>query len=97
MGEMAIRASTARSVVHYLKMDLSVEDAGRQAMEDLNDLGGRYLARMNLIAMDRNGRFAGFSSAEGKTFLYITSEMGEPVEQERSLVHIKTRWERSFT
>jgi beta-aspartyl-peptidase (threonine type) len=97
MGEMAIRASTARSVVQYLKMGLSVEDAGRQAMEDLNDLGGRYLARMNLIAMDQNGRHVGFSSAEGKTFLYITDGMGEPVERERTLVHVKTRWERNFT
>ena len=40
MGEMAIRASTARSVVFYMKMGYSLEAAGVQAMQDLRDLGG---------------------------------------------------------
>ncbi|OQY17421.1 MAG: asparaginase [Anaerolineaceae bacterium 4572_32.2] len=43
MGEMAIRAGTARSVVLYLQMGLSLAEAGRRAMEDLNALGGPYL------------------------------------------------------
>jgi len=69
---MAIRASTARSVAFYMKMGLPLEEAGRQAMEDLDDLGGRYLGRMSFIAMDHEGCHAGFSNVEDNTYIYQT-------------------------
>ena len=89
MGEMAIRASTARSVVLYIKMGLSLEEAGRQAMQDLNDLGGHYLDEMNIIAVDSDGTPAGFSNAEGNTYVYMTDVMKDPVEVKRT--HVLTR------
>lgn len=93
MGEMAIRAGTARSVTLYIKMGMSVEEAGVQAMRDLNDLGGPYMSEMNIIAMDKNGCPAGFSSASyEKKFIYITDEMDEPVEATRTHVDIPERW-----
>ncbi len=92
MGEMAIRASTARSIVLYLKMGLSITDACAQAMQDLNELGGKFIGRMNLIALDKDGTPAGYSSMKGKTFVYQTSEMETYVEQERTLVEIEERW-----
>jgi beta-aspartyl-peptidase (threonine type) len=92
MGEMAIRASTAHSVVMYLKLGLSLEEAGRKAMEDLNALGGRYLGGMSLIAMDREGRHAGFSNAEERTYIYLTHEIDEPVEVPRTYVRTNKRW-----
>jgi len=92
MGEMAIRASTAHSVVLYLKMGLSLAEAGRGAMEDLNGLGGRYLSRMSFIAMDRRGRHAGFSSAEGRTYIYMTDDMDEPEAGQRTYVRTKEQW-----
>ena len=52
---MAIRASTAHSLVFYMKMGLSLKEAGWRAMEDLNDLGGRYLSRMSFVALDAEG------------------------------------------
>jgi beta-aspartyl-peptidase (threonine type) len=97
MGEMAIRAGTARGIVHYLRMGSSVEEAGRQAMEDLNDLGGRYQSRMNLLVMDREGRHAGFSSAEAKSYIYITEGMDEPQEWPRHYVPVEERWIRNLT
>ena len=45
MGEMAIRGVTAHSVVFYLKSGASVAQAGIRAMQDLDQLGGRYLLR----------------------------------------------------
>ena len=95
MGEMAIRASTARCVVLYLKMGLSLAQAGRQAMEDLNDLGGRYLSRMSFIAMDQDGHCAGFSNAEGKTLIWMTENMDEPEEMPRTHVRTKELWRRN--
>lgn len=92
MGEMAIRASTAHSVVFYMKMGLSLKEAGWRAMEDLNDLGGYYLSRMNFIALDAEGQPAGFSTEAGLTYIYMTGEMEQPVEVERSHVMVEKRW-----
>jgi beta-aspartyl-peptidase (threonine type) len=91
MGEMAIRAGTARSVVLYLKMGLSLAEAGQQAMEDLKDLGGPDLARMNLIALDSAGQHAGFSNASAQTYIYMTGDMGEPEEVARICVPTKNQ------
>jgi beta-aspartyl-peptidase (threonine type) len=93
MGEMAIRASTARSVVFYLKMGYSLEAAGIQAMQDLRDLGGRFISEMNIIAMDRDGNPAGFSSSQGKTCIYMTGASPEIQVAPRMFVEVPTRWE----
>jgi isoaspartyl peptidase/L-asparaginase-like protein (Ntn-hydrolase superfamily) len=92
MGEMAIRASTAHSLVFYLKHGMALEDACRQTMLDLNDLGGQYLSVMNFIAMDAKGNHAGFSNVEGRTYVYMTTDMTEPVETPRSVVPTNMRW-----
>jgi L-asparaginase / beta-aspartyl-peptidase len=93
MGEMAIRAGTARSVILYMKMGMSLHEAGLQAMNDLNDLGGNYLSDMNIIAIDRSGNPAGFTNTEGATFTYMTEEMVEPAVNPRVFVPTNKRWE----
>jgi beta-aspartyl-peptidase (threonine type) len=92
MGEMAIRAGTALSFVHYLKAGLALAQAGRQAMADLNDLGGRYRSQMHIVAIDREGRHAGFSTEQEKTYLYMTDEMQEPEETRRTCVPVAKTW-----
>jgi beta-aspartyl-peptidase (threonine type) len=94
MGEMAIRASTAHSLVFYMKMGMSVAEAGQRAMADLNDLGGAYLDRMNLIAMDKEGNHAGYSNTPNRTYIYQTAVMPQYTEVERTVVNIETRWVR---
>jgi len=93
MGEMAIRASTARSVVFYLKLGYTLEAAGVQAMQDLRDLGGRFISEMNIIAMDRDGHPAGFSSSKDKTCIYMTGDSPEIQVTPRTYVEVPTRWE----
>lgn len=93
-GEMAMRAATAHSVVLYMKMGLSVAEAGRRAMEDLRDLGGRYLSGMNFIAVDRDGHDMGFSSYEGATYLYMDTMMAAPEERPRTHIPLNQRWEK---
>jgi beta-aspartyl-peptidase (threonine type) len=93
MGEMAIRASTARSVVFYLKMGYSLEAAGVQAMRDLRDLGGRFISEMNIIAMDRDGNPAGFSSAPDRTCIYLTEASSEIQILPRTFVEVPMRWD----
>lgn len=93
MGEMAIRAGTARSVLLYMKLGMTVEEAGVQAMQDLNDLGGPYMSEMNIIAMDKDGRPAGFTSASyNKEYIYLTEDMDEPAVMPRTHVDIPERW-----
>ncbi|GAB4281363.1 MAG: N(4)-(beta-N-acetylglucosaminyl)-L-asparaginase [Candidatus Promineifilaceae bacterium] len=92
MGEMAIRAATAHSIVMYMKMGLSLADACVQAMKDLNDLGGAYLSVMNFVALDKNGNHAGYSTIEGRTYIYQTTEMETAVEKPRTVVPVQQRW-----
>jgi beta-aspartyl-peptidase (threonine type) len=93
MGEMSIRAGTARSLVLYLKMGLSLQEAGIQAMRDLLDLGGPYSSEMNIVALDHQGNPAAFSSNAQKTYVYMTDSMQEPVEAPRTFVDLPERWE----
>ena len=86
LGEMAILAGTAHSVVLYLRMGLSLEEAGRQAMEDLHALPTPYRGEMNIVALDKDGRHAAFSNREKRTYIYMTEEMDEPEELPRVLV-----------
>jgi len=94
MGEMAIRACTAHSVVFYMKTGASAEEAGCQAMMDLNDLQGPYLGEMNALVLDCEGNHAGFSSSEGGTYFYMSDEMSEPARVPRTRVSVKYRWVR---
>jgi len=86
LGEMAILAGTARSVVLYLKMGLPLEEAGRQAMKDLHALASLYPGTMNIVALDKDGRHAAFSNREEAVYIYMTGETDEPEELPRVLV-----------
>jgi len=86
LGEMAILSGTARSVVLYLKMGLSLHEAGRQAMEDLHALAAPYRGEMNIVTLDKDGHHAGFSNREDRTYVCMTGEMDEPEELPRVLV-----------
>ncbi len=92
MGEMAIRASTARSVVLYLQMAYTLEAAGIQAMQDLRDLGGRFISGMNILAMDRDGNHAAFSSARDATYIYMNGDDQVHHEAQRIFVDVPMRW-----
>lgn len=78
MGELAIRVSTARSMVLYMKMGMSLHEAGLEALRELTDLqppAGQY---MNIVALRPDGEHAGFTTVPGKEYLYFTGDMDEP-------------------
>lgn len=54
-GEMTIRANSAASVVGAMKRGASVEEACREALEDLRSLTGGYLGPVMVHAIDRRG------------------------------------------
>ena len=92
MGEMAIRAGTARSVVLYMQMGMKLEDAAVKAMRDLRDLGGDYIGHMSLIALDCHGEHVGLSSDDGRTYIAQTDDMARHVDIERGVVELPRRW-----
>ena len=61
-------------------------------MQDLDHLGGRYLSGMNIVALDKNGTPAGFSSIKDRTFIYQTDGMSAHEEMIRTFVDITQRW-----
>ena len=75
MGELAIRAGTARSLVLYLQLGMSLRAAARRAMTDLRDLDGDYIGGMNLIALDREGGHIGMSTRADQTYIYQRADM----------------------
>ncbi len=92
MGEMAIRAGTARALVLYMKMEKSLEEAGRMAMQDLDELGGKYLSSMSLIALDRHGNHISYANEEGKSYIYMTGEMEDYVTAPRIYLPTRKVW-----
>ena len=77
LGEWAIRAGTARSVVYALKTGLSLEDACADAMTDLETipLPPDIEPVMNLIALDRHGSHTAYTTAEGRAYVWQTPDM----------------------
>jgi beta-aspartyl-peptidase (threonine type) len=75
-GELALRASTARSVVLYLQQGHALEDACRAAFADLAAFEQdpqRIL--MSMVALDRAGNVCAVSTSAERTFVYRTAAM----------------------
>ncbi|MEZ4861337.1 MAG: N(4)-(beta-N-acetylglucosaminyl)-L-asparaginase [Caldilineaceae bacterium] len=91
MGELAIRVSTARSVVLYMKMGMSLVEAGLEALRDLRFLdqdgalaaGNRY---MNMVVLGPDGAHGGFTTVAGRRYLYLTAAMAEPALADRMML-----------
>jgi hypothetical protein len=72
-------------------MGFGLAQACRQAMEDLAGGGrDRQDMSMNVVAMNRDGQHFGMSTATGRTYIWMTPGMTEPVEEWRSVVDLGT-------
>jgi beta-aspartyl-peptidase (threonine type) len=87
-GEMAIRCGTARSVVLYLKMRLSLLRATREAMSDLRHLTVPFPPRMNLVAVDAQGHPLAMTTEAVRQvrYVYQTGRMTAPAVRPRLVV-----------
>ncbi len=86
MGELAIRASTARSLVLYMKMGMSLREAGFETLRDLKALGALPGQYMNIVALNPKGEHAGFTTVPGKKYLYMNADMDSPAVVDRLMV-----------
>lgn len=69
-GEMTIRASTARSVILYIKMGLSLEEACYEAIKDLGRLKKGYLGPVVIHALSSKGEPFVISNHYDKNLCY---------------------------
>lgn len=88
-GELALRCSTAHSVVLYQRLGFGLEQACRQAMRDLAHAADDPAnAIMSLIAINRDGRPTGMTTVPGRTYVWMTDEMSAPVEEPRVVIDL---------
>jgi beta-aspartyl-peptidase (threonine type) len=86
MGELAIRVSTARSLVLYLRFGMSPLEAGLAALKDLDELQDEIQPayRMNMVLLTPGGEHLGLTSMpEKRLYLYMTGDMDAPSPAER--------------
>jgi L-asparaginase len=93
IGEMAIRAATARSVVLYLKQGALVQEACAEAIQDLRDLKGGTLGPVIVHAIDRVGNACVICNQElaSGTAYYQWRDGAAAVEQGRMKVLPRAR------
>lgn len=89
LGELAIRAGTARSVVLYLKAGYGLEDACREAFRDLAALRHDPAQLiMSMVAIDRHGNHCAVSTAPERTYTYRADGMDAHAELPRLVVPV---------
>lgn len=87
-GEAAIRLSTARSVLLYLKAGYELEAACREAFRDLTPLLHGTPNALHLVALDRHGNHCALSSAADRQYVYRRDGMDAYAEQPRVVVDV---------
>lgn len=90
LGEWAIRAATARTVVLAMQMGLSLDDACLLALRDLSSIpvAPPVDPAMSLIALGRDGSHAGYTTMTGRTYVWQTPDMARFEVRERVIVRV---------
>jgi beta-aspartyl-peptidase (threonine type) len=91
MGELAIRASTARSIILYLKAGMSLVEAGFEALRDIAYLEHLPHQYMNFVVLTPQGNHAGFTTVAGRSYMMMTAEMDAPQLAARTLLNIDSQ------
>ena len=87
MGELTIRTGTARAVVLYMKMGLSVEAACREAVADLRAAERRFRGGVTIHAIDADGQPCVLSVGRAtETVRWYFWTEGMPAFEERQTV-----------
>ena len=77
-GELTIRAGTARSVILYLKMGASLEDACEEALRDIKEINTGFLGPVVIHAIDKeSNHYVTTNLAEGIDYCLWDSSVDE--------------------
>jgi L-asparaginase len=87
---MAIRAGTARAVVAYMKMGMSVAAAVAEAVEDMRALKGGIISRITIHAVDTRGnhKVVAVNGNPDNTYWIWTPERTTPIRLPAEIVPI---------
>lgn len=86
-GELAIRNSTARTIIHYMEDGLSVREAAFRAMKDihaLNTFGG-----MNCLALDAKGNTVSATIRDDRKSIHWCMVVGMKEPEKRTGINVK--------
>lgn len=85
LGEWAIRAGTARTVVLAMQMGLALSDACEMAFRDLLSIpvAPPVDPSMSLVALGQDGAHAGYSTMPGRSYVWQTADMAQFETRER--------------
>ena len=77
-GELSIRMSTARTLIHYLADGLDIEAAVTRAMNEINAL--QSFGGMNCLVMDADGNTSSATTVPGRESVhwYMDTQSSEP-------------------
>ncbi len=79
MGELTIRAGTARAIVLYMKMGMDVHEACREAIQDLRALARPFQGGVTIHAIDARGNPYVVAVGRGEAVYWIwTDGMAAP-------------------
>jgi len=78
-GELAIRLSTARTVISYMEHGMGIRDACAQAMRDIHAL--KETGGMNCLALDRDGDTMSASTSRESIHYHMDIDSKEPEER----------------
>ena len=89
-GEMTIRAGTARAVVLYMKMGMTVERAVEEAVNDMRALKGGLISRVTIHAIDnrRGHRVVAVNGLPGNHYWFWQQGMEQPEMRLAELIQI---------
>jgi beta-aspartyl-peptidase (threonine type) len=88
LGEWAIRAGTARTVVLAMQMGLALSAACEMAFRDLFSIpvAPPVDPSMSLVALGRDGAHAGYSTMPGRAYVWQTADMAQYETRERTVI-----------
>lgn len=91
-GELAIRASSARSVVWALKAGASLEEATLAAMRDLEelDVSKEENIVMHIVSLDSSGNHCGVTTRPGATYAFWEEGLDEVRLLPRTVVELES-------
>lgn len=87
-GEMAQRACTAHSIVTFMRFGMSVQDAVKQALEDLAFVDDPFAGEMNVVALDRSGTPYAAATVPGRWYVYQDDSMDQHELRPRDVVPV---------
>ena len=77
-GELTIRASTARDVVHAVRAGRDPATACVQALQATMELPDEYRSQVRTLCLTADGRHGGAATVSGSTYVLMTGDHSEP-------------------